>query len=146
MMFFWQIGFALIVAEIFVFAAVIAKIGAAKTFVLWIFSAVLGGWLVKQQGMATLNRAQAAFARGAVPVDDMFEGLCLLGAGAMFILPGFLSDAVAFALLFPMVRKTLRDKTPHTVKAEPNVRTQEEGIIEGDYVRVEERVEKIERK
>ena len=38
----------------------------------------------------------------------MFDGLCLLIAGVLFIIPGFVSDAIGLALVLPPVRTLLR--------------------------------------
>jgi len=146
-MIFWQAGFGLIVLEIFTFGFVIGKIGFFKTLLLWIASAALGGWLVRTQGFAALIRAQASFERGAVPVDDLFDSLCLFIAGALFILPGFVSDIFAFMLLIPWIRNQIRTRAPHAFGLkEEAFRHREDGVIDGEYVRVEEMVEIIEQR
>ena len=43
-----------------------------------------------------------------MPVAAGFDSLCLLVAGGLFILPGFVSDALALLLLLPPVRLGLR--------------------------------------
>lgn len=125
--------------EVVTFAFVIGEIGFAHTFLAWIFSALLGGFLVKRQGMLTLTKARAAFEKGLTPVDELFESLCLLSAGALFILPGFISDIFAFFLLIPMMRGTIRAKgTKIFGLKEGAFKTRDDGVIEGDFVRVEE--------
>jgi len=42
-----------------------------------------------------------------VPVLEVFEGLCLLLAGALLLTPGFITDAIGALLLLPPVRATL---------------------------------------
>lgn len=146
-MIFWQAGLGLIVLEIFTFGFVIGKIGFFKTLLLWIVSAMLGGWLVREQGFAALIRAQVSFDRGTVPVDDLFDSLCLLMAGALFILPGFVSDIFAFMLLIPWIRCQLRTRVPRALGLKEEVfQPREDGIIDGEYVRVEETIDIIEQR
>ena len=44
---------------------------------------------------------------GRVPAMQMAEGLALLFAGAVLLTPGFLTDALGFALLTPPLRRGL---------------------------------------
>lgn len=144
MAFFWQAVLVLMFLEAVTFALVIGEIGFANTFLAWIFSALIGGFLVKRQGMLTLTRARAAFEKGVTPVDELYESLCLLSAGALFILPGFISDIFAFFLLVPMLRGTIREKgTKIFGLKEGGFKTRDDGVIEGDFVRVEEEREQL---
>lgn len=146
-MFFWRIVFALILVEIFALIALIAligEIGFFAVFGLWLVSAFFGGWLMQEQGMATLNRAQASLNRGTLPMGDLFEGLCVFGAGALLIMPGFISDIVALALLVPSFRNLVRTRGAKTFGLkEENMRASDDGVIDGVYERVPERTEQI---
>jgi UPF0716 protein FxsA len=42
-----------------------------------------------------------------LPVRELFDGICLIFAGAMLLTPGFLTDAVGFTLLVPPLRALL---------------------------------------
>jgi UPF0716 protein FxsA len=93
------------VAEIVVFVQVGSRIGAGMTVLLVVVSAVVGVWLVRRQGLATATRVQAMVARGESPALGMLEGLALLAAGVLLIIPGFLTDIAAFVLLIPPLRR-----------------------------------------
>ena len=93
------------VAEIAVFVQVGSRIGAGMTVLLVVVSAVVGVWLVRRQGLATATRVQAMVARGESPALGMLEGLALLAAGVLLIIPGFLTDIAAFVLLIPPLRR-----------------------------------------
>ena len=104
--FMFMILFLLVpVAEIAVFVQVGSRIGAGMTVLLVVASAVVGVWLVRRQGLATATRVQAMVARGESPALGMLEGLALLAAGVLLIIPGFLTDIVAFVLLIPPLRR-----------------------------------------
>ena len=94
-------------AEIAVFIRVGGVIGVWPTIALVVATAVVGTWLIRLQGLATLARAQQALDRQDLPVQEIFEGLCLLVAGVLLITPGFVTDAAGFALLVPPVRRAV---------------------------------------
>ena len=93
------------IAEISVLIRVGSSIGALNTIIFVIFTAVLGAYLVRQQGFATLSKLQQETNAGRVPAMQIAEGVALLFAGAVLMTPGFITDAVGFAILIPPVRQ-----------------------------------------
>jgi UPF0716 protein FxsA len=73
-----------------------------------VLTAVLGSWQLRAQGLATLGRARAQMERGVMPARELFDGLCLLLAGALLLTPGFVTDAAGALLFVPGVRDLLR--------------------------------------
>lgn|SRR5690606_251294 len=103
------VAFLLIpVAEIAVFIQVGDLVGLGPTLLGIFLTAILGAALVRRQGFETLRRSRASFDRNELPVAELFDGLCLLAAGALLLTPGFLTDAVGFLLLLPPLRGLLR--------------------------------------
>lgn len=104
---------ALVAAETAVFIQVGSRIGVGLTLLLVFISSVLGIWLVRVQGFAAAARVQGMILRGESPAAGLLEGLGLLIAGVLLLIPGFLTDIVALVLLVPpwrrrMVRFSLR--------------------------------------
>ena len=95
------------VAEISVLIRVGGAIGPLNTIAFVIFTAVLGAYLVRQQGFATLAKLQQETNAGRVPAMQIAEGVALLFAGAVLMTPGFITDAIGFAILIPPVRQAL---------------------------------------
>ena len=95
------------VAEIATFVEVGDWIGTGPTVGLVILSAILGSVLIRWQGLSVLKRAQEAAERGEVPVGAVFEGFCVVAAGILLIIPGFLTDIVGLLLFIPPVRNAL---------------------------------------
>lgn len=93
--------------ELYFLIKVGSEIGAIPTIFLTVFTAVLGGLLVRLQGFTTLLRVREALARDEVPAFDMLEGAILLVAGILLLLPGFVTDAIGFILLIPPVRRAM---------------------------------------
>ena len=48
-----------------------------------------------------------------MPLREVFDGLCLLVAGALLLTPGFVTDAVGGSLFIPAVRAGLRRLLGH---------------------------------
>lgn len=94
--------------EVVLFIVVGSRIGVAWTVVLVLSTAVVGAALVARQGRATLLRARADLIEGRFPAGALAHGVMILIAGALLLTPGFLTDAVGFALLVPGVREVLR--------------------------------------
>lgn len=93
--------------EIAVFIQVGGVIGLWPTIAVVVLTAVIGAALLRQQGMATLMRAQRELAENRVPVRELFDAVCLLLGGALLLTPGFVTDLAGFSLLVPPVRRTL---------------------------------------
>jgi len=92
--------------------AVIIKIGAAigvlNTIGLLILSSIVGGWLMKREGLGVLRRIQLAMAEGRVPGQELVDAFLILLGGALMVAPGFLTDITGMLLLLPPVRAVVR--------------------------------------
>lgn len=136
---------AIPVAEISVLIRVGGAIGPFNTIVFVIFTAVLGAYLVRQQGFATLSKLQEETNAGRVPALQIAEGVALLFAGAVLMTPGFITDALGFAILIPPVRQAFIAwaaknvfkgpiTTAYTASTSPNNPHVSQGdVIEGEY-------------
>lgn len=91
--------------EIYLLLQIGGIVGVFPTVLLVVFTAVLGAWLLRQQGFSTWQRLQANLAQGKVPAYEMIEGPLLLIGGALLLTPGFFTDALGFACLIPQVRR-----------------------------------------
>ena len=96
------------IIEIAVFIQLGNEIGLWNTVILILLTAVIGTWLLKSQGLATLKRAQVNIQNQVFPVAEVFDGLCLALAGVLLLTPGFVTDAVGFLLFLPQFRVILR--------------------------------------
>lgn len=95
------------IVELYTMLAVSHEIGALSTVSLVLLTAIIGGFLVRFQGLSVLMRSQAMLARGEQPAIEMFEGVVLLICGFMLLLPGFISDTLGFLLLIPPLRRKI---------------------------------------
>lgn len=97
-------------AEIYVLIQVGSQIGALSAIALTILTAIVGASLVRSQGLQTAFAARSAMERGETPARQMIEGLMLVVAGAMLVMPGFITDFVGLLLLLPPLRALLAAK------------------------------------
>lgn len=95
------------VLEIFVLIKVGSAIGAFTTIAIVIITAVLGTWMLRAQGLSTINKARTRLAGGEIPAFELLEGLALGVGGALLLTPGFITDAFGFACLLPPTRHLL---------------------------------------
>lgn len=94
--------------ELWTILAVADQIGIPETFVLLIAVAFAGAFLMKRAGLGVLQRIQTKTSQGQLPTDDLVDGAVILGAGALMLTPGFLTDMVALMLLLPPTRAVMR--------------------------------------
>ena len=126
--------------ELYVLIEVGSGIGALSTILLSIFTAVLGGWLVRYQGLSMLFRVQRMLDAGETPALEVLEGAVLLVTGLLLLLPGFITDAFGFLMLVPPVRRVLilaflRRRGVIQPGKPPSGPDAGKGYIEGEYRR-----------
>ncbi|KMQ74995.1 FxsA family protein [Marinobacter subterrani] len=95
------------IAEMAVLIKVGGMIGVFNTVGLVLLTAVIGAWLLRQQGLATLLRANQRLNSGELPAKEVAEGLILAVGGALLLTPGFITDTVGFLCLIPGTRHWL---------------------------------------
>ena len=133
------------IAEIAVFIEVGERIGLWPTIGTIILTAMIGTFLLRQQGLATLKKVQASLEQNRLPLNEVFDGLCLLVAGVLLLTPGFVTDGFGFLLFFPPFRALLRlflvrhwtASGRIDIKTDAAAPPQNDGTtIEGDYVEI----------
>lgn len=93
--------------EIYLLLQIGGIVGVFPTIFMVVFTAVLGAWLLRRQGLATWQRFQNSLNQGAIPAYEMIEGPILLVGGALLLTPGFFTDALGFACLVPQLRRKI---------------------------------------
>lgn len=109
------------IAEIAVLIQVGGAIGGWTTIGIVILTAFIGTAMLRQQGIATLNKAQLRMQNGEMPAEQMLEGLLLLIGGVLLLTPGFITDFFGFCTLVPISRRFLAAKLSAGALANMNV-------------------------
>jgi len=95
-------------AEIAVFIMVATKIGFLTTLAVTLAMSALGVAMIRSAGRARLTRFRHAVAGGMAGRAELApEDFLTVGVGFLWVIPGFLTDALGALLLVPMVRRRL---------------------------------------
>ena len=103
--------------EIGLFIEIGGFIGLWPTLALVVLTAAIGSWQLRTQGLATLARGRQQLDRGQLPARELFDGFCLVIAGALLLTPGFMTDAIGLALFVPGFRDLLRRSLARRMEA-----------------------------
>lgn len=133
--------------EIALFIQVGGVIGLWPTLAVVIITAMIGTYLVRNQGAKAIGNLQRSFAELDNPTEPLAHGAMILLAGALLLTPGFFTDAVGFALLMPRVRvavfRYLRSKikvqsfSMGSAPNEPPQRPEQPDVIDGEFTEVD---------
>ncbi|MEJ1991411.1 MAG: FxsA family protein [Maritimibacter sp.] len=140
---------AIPVIEIGLFIKVGGVIGLGWTLAIVVLTAILGSWMVRQQGATALKDLQQSFGALSDPTEPLAHGAMILFSGALLLTPGFFTDALGFSLLLPPVRRwayrKLREKvvmqsftmgqqeTHFRTGPMPGSRPGADDVIDGDF-------------
>lgn len=97
-------------ADLALLVAVGSRVGLAPTLVLVVFTAAAGSWLARREGVRAWTGVQARLRAGALPGDELLDGLIVFAAGLLLLAPGFLTDMAGLAGLVPPTRRWLRTR------------------------------------
>src|SRR5271155_1890558 len=95
------------IAEIAVLIVVANWIGIGWTLLALLAAGLAGILVIRVLGAASLAELRGALERREPPAGPLLRGACVLVAGMLLILPGFIGDAVALLLLIPPLRAVL---------------------------------------
>ncbi len=109
--------------EIYLFIEVGGQIGALNTLALIFFTAIVGLYFAKLQGIQTLKSGMVNVYQNKIPIYEMISGASIAVAALLLIIPGFFTDIVGFFLLIPFTRKiflniALKDQKKDRVKTQ----------------------------
>ena len=125
------------VLEIAVFIQVGEAIGLLATIALFLAAGAAGLILLRAEGFSVLIRTQRQVNQGIVPVREGFDALCLVLAGFLLLLPGFVTDVLALLLILPPVRGWLRRRVVRWVTVrEAQMRAGSTLVIDGEFENV----------
>ena len=127
--------------EIGLFIQVGGAIGLWPTLLVVLLTAVAGTWLVRSQGLQTIQNLQGSFQNMRNPTEPLVHGAMILLAGALLLTPGFFTDAIGFILLFPPFRLFIMQNIKTKLKTgninfAPRQPSSDDGIVEGTFRKV----------
>ena len=120
------VGLALPLIELAVLIKLGQSIGLWMTLLVLVGSGLLGGAIVRAQGTSVMLKTMDAMREGRPPVGPMLDGMMLMLAGVLFIIPGLVTDAAGALLLVPPLRRWLADRMLGNVVVTSSARAEPE--------------------
>ena len=105
------------VIELVLLFQVGARIGLPATLGIIIVTAIIGVRLTRAQGAHNMQRARAAMNEGRMPHEEVLDGMLIILAGVLLIIPGLLTDALGSALMIPTLRTGVRNRLGNSFNA-----------------------------
>ena len=116
------------IIEILLFIKIGENIGAINTILLIIFTAIVGVYFARIQGIRTIKSGFINIYQNKLPIYEILSGASIAIAAVLLITPGFFTDTMGFLLLIPITRKLLlypiinksknQEKEDKTIEAE----------------------------
>ena len=126
--------------EIALFIQVGGAIGLVSTLLIVVITAVLGTFLVRNQGLQALARVKTSFEQMNDPSEALAHGAMILFSGALLLTPGFFTDAVGFALLVPGIRLAVfnwaRSRVQVATFSTGGPQSRQSDVIDGEFFEV----------
>ena len=118
------------VIEILLFIKIGENIGAINTILLIFFTAIVGVYFARIQGVRTLKSGIINAYQNKLPIYEMLSGASIALAAVLLIVPGFFTDVIGFLLLIPISRKFLLSRIIKKNKQQKN----ENDTIEAEII------------
>ena len=113
--------------EIYLLIKVGGIIGAFNTIFLIFFTAIMGVYFARLEGLNAVRSGFSQLVKNELPIYEIISGAALAFAALLLIIPGFLTDLVGFLLIVPVTRKFFI----RSISSKFNRKKNDEGIIEG---------------
>ena len=108
------------------------QIGALNTVMLIFFTAVVGVYLARIQGIRTLKDGITNLYQNKTPIFELISGASIAIAAVLLIIPGFFTDLLGFTLLVPFTRKILFNVL---IKRKSNIKkSDQQNAIDGEII------------
>ena len=119
------------VTEIYLLIKIGSEIGAITTILLIFTTAIIGVYYAKYEGLNTLKSGFQQLSRNEAPAYEVISGAAIAFAALLLIIPGFVTDALGFLLIFPPSRNLLFNKFAKKFKHKKNIK--KNNFIDGEF-------------
>ena len=123
------------IVEIYLFIKIGSQIGAFSTIFLVFFTAVVGVYYAKYEGINTIRSGMMQMIKNQIPARELVSGAAIAFAAVLLIIPGFATDLIGFLLIIPITRKLILGKFN---KKFENKKMKKNDFIEGEYEDIED--------
>ena len=123
------------IVEIYLFIKIGSQIGAFTTIFLVFFTAVVGVYYARYEGINTLRSGMTQIIKNQIPAHELISGAALAFAAILLIIPGFATDLIGFLLIIPITRRLILGRLN---KKFENKETKKSNFIEGEFEDIED--------
>ena len=123
------------IVEIYLFIKIGSQIGAFTTIFLVFFTAVVGVYYARYEGINTLRSGMMQIIKNQIPAHELISGAAIAYAAVLLIIPGFATDLIGFLLIIPITRKLILGKFKKKFK---NKDVKKSDFIEGEFEDIED--------
>ena len=123
------------IVEIYLFIKIGSQIGAFSTIFLVFFTAVVGVYYARYEGINTLRSGMTQIIKNQIPAHELISGAAIAFAAILLIIPGFATDLIGFLLIIPITRKLILGRLN---KKFENKETKKSNFIEGEFEDIED--------
>ncbi len=121
--------------EIYLFIKIGGEIGALTTILLIFFTAILGVYYAKYEGLNTLKAGFSQLSKNETPAYEVISGAVIAFAAVLLIVPGFATDILGFLLIFPITRRLIFSKFLNKIKKK---KYSKNNFIDGEFEDIED--------
>ena len=123
------------IVEIYLFIKIGSQIGAFTTIFLVFFTAIVGVYYARYEGINTLRSGMMQIIKNQIPAHELISGAAIAFAAVLLIVPGFATDLIGFLLIIPITRKLILGRLN---KKFENKETKKSNFIEGEFEDIED--------
>jgi UPF0716 protein FxsA len=117
------------------------QIGAFYTILIIFFTAIVGIYYAKIEGLNTIKAGMVNLYKNKIPFYEILSGASIAIAAFLLILPGFISDTVGLLFLIPFSRKIIINIWLSSRYKEKS--KNEENIIDAEIVEEEKKKDEL---
>ena len=123
------------IVEIYLFIKIGSQIGAFTTIFLVFFTAIVGVYYAKYEGINTLRSGMTQIIKNQIPAHELISGAAIAFAAVLLIIPGFATDLIGFLLIIPITRRLILGRLN---KKFENKEAKKSNFIEGEFEDIED--------
>ena len=123
------------IVEIYLFIKIGSQIGAFTTIFLVFFTAVVGVYYARYEGINTLRSGMTQIIKNQIPAHELISGAAIAFAAVLLIIPGFATDLIGLLLIIPITRRLILGRLN---KKFENKETKKSNFIEGEFEDIED--------
>ena len=118
------------IIEIYLFIKIGSQIGAFSTILLIFFTAFIGFFYARYEGLNTFRSGFSQIIKNETPAYEIISGAAITFGALLLIIPGFATDLIGFLIIFPLTRRLIFKKISNKLKEK---KRKKNDFIDGEF-------------